>query len=158
MSKLKLIPKAQEGISISEIYQGRPLKEIQVTAELTPRARKIQKYLPQLNAFQRAQLQKYYTKPDGTYTDRGIQYMEDVAIYNHTGKTQFRQDLDRMSNPIHEFLSSYRNFMNNHPTIEYFYDLSSAVLSSIPYTAPIGYGMAGLDAILAVQMTLCITD
>lgn len=41
MSKLKLIPKAQEGISISEIYQGRPLKEIQVTAELTPRARKI---------------------------------------------------------------------------------------------------------------------
>lgn len=152
---LKLIPKAQAGTQLQTadnvIYKAQPLKAITIRGEITARGKKIQKYLPYLNDFQRAQLQKYYTNSDGTYTDRGIQYIEDMATANFTGQSQFMKDLNRVSHPVHEGLSGYRYFMNNHPQLEVIYDVTSAGLSTIPLTAPIGYIMAGIDAASGVD-------
>lgn len=146
---MKLIPKCQEGNIIYKTNQ--PLKEVSVTDKATARGKKITKYFPYLNSYQKAQLKKYYTNSDGTYTNRGVQYIEDMATTNLTGQSQFMKDLNRVSHPIHEGLSGYRYFMNNHPRLELIYDITSAGLSAFPLTAPIGYIMAGIDAASGVD-------
>lgn len=68
-----------------------------VTAKRTKRAKRINDYTSKLNDYQLAQLKRYYTNPDGSYTDAGMRYMQDMATHNTTGRSQYMKDVNTLS-------------------------------------------------------------
>ena len=101
-----------------------------------------------LTDYQRAIIKRYYSNPDGSYTEKGKEYAKEMSYYNTTGQSQFMKDVNRLSptNALHEGISTSRNFIQKTPGLEFLYDAVSTGLTFSPL-APVGIAMQGLDAI-----------
>lgn len=79
------------------IYKGKILQPVKIKSSRTKRGNIIARNLPYLNDYQKSQLNKYYRNEDGTYTNRGVQYIEDVGTANRTGTSKFMKDVNKLA-------------------------------------------------------------